>query len=138
MVRHRVFAGGDDGATPIGRLLFAFVGAPVIWALHLAASYFVVTLDCISAWNGAGWALAAITVIMAAGSATAGWTAWRMRRDLGPDPAAGRAADGITDGASDERHWLRFLLTAGLAGSVLFTVVIIAEGVAPAFVSLCA
>lgn len=125
MVRRDVFSGGDT-AMSIPRLLFALLGAPVLWALHLAASYFVLTLDCISRWNGAPWALALLTLLLAGGAAVAGWTAWRDWRALGP-----KEAD------PEERHWIRFLLIAGMGASVLFTLVIIAEGVAPAFVNLC-
>ena len=117
----------EASGTSLPRLLFALLGAPILWALHLAASYFVLTLDCISAWNGAPWALAALTALFAAGSAAGGWTGWREWRRLESEEAD-----------PEERHWTRFLLVTGMGGSVLFTVVIVAEGVAPAFVDLCA
>lgn len=126
-MKGRLFVGagerrGEEPALP--RVLFGLLGPPVLWALHLAASYFVVTLDCVSDWSGAGWSLAVLTVLMGGGALWAGWAAWQGWRALGP-------------GEDGEWDWDRTLLLAGVAGSLLFTLVIVAEGVAPAFVSMC-
>lgn len=110
----------------VARLLFAFLGAPVLWAIHLGASYFLVTLDCATAWDGAAWAVAAATALCAAASIGAGRTAWRLRR---PTPAA--------ESDPDERGWIGFLGVAGVGGSVLFTAVIVLEGMAPYMVGMC-
>lgn len=126
MVDRRVFAGDEQGRLDLLTLLFAFLGAPVLWALHLSLGYFLVTLDCITPWNGAHWALAAATALAAAGALAAGWTARRLWRRLGPARPE-----------PDERAWRRFLLVAGMTASLLFTLVIITQGVAPYFVDLC-
>ncbi len=123
----RVFVAGEDGGIPpIPRLLFAFLGAPALWAVHLSLSYFLVTLDCITAWDGAVWAVIAATVACGAGSVTAGWTGWRAWSRLDRDGAG-----------TDARDWSRFVLLAGMAASALFTLVIVAQGVAPLFLSTC-
>jgi hypothetical protein len=127
----RIFATRGKGPVPgIPKLLFAFLGAPVLWAVHLSLSYFLVTLHCVSAWNGGVWAVSGATLAFAAGSATAGWTAWTTLRRLGrsdPDP----------DALPDPLEWTRFLLLAGVAASALFTLVIIVQGVVPLFLSTC-
>ena len=127
MVRHGVFAAGERGAElPIPRLLFVFLGGPILWSLHLAVSYFLITLACAIGWGWVGWAVAAVTIVLAGGSLYAAWTARRMWQQLGPKPPE-----------PDERDWVRFVLLTGGAGSFLFTVAIVLQGVAPAFVSIC-
>lgn len=128
MVDHRLVAASERGRRlSVPRLLYAVLGPPVIWGLHLAVCYFLVTLDCITAWDGGGWSVGLATALAAAGAAGAGWVAWRTWRGLGGGPLG-----------PDEREWSRFLMVLGMAASVLFTLVILATGVAPLFVDLCA
>jgi hypothetical protein len=124
----RHFAASDRGLRlSIPKLLFAVLGAPLLWALHLSAVYFLVTLDCISAWDGGIWSVLVVTVLLGAGSVWAGWTAWSIFRRLGgEDPSAG------------EWEWARFLLVLGIGASVIFTAVIVLEGVSPLLAELCA
>ncbi len=128
MTEHRQFAASARGlALSIPKLLFAILGAPLLWSLHLGVIYVAVTLDCISAWSGGAWAVYAATALFAAGSAGATALAWRLYRRLGgEDPAEG------------EREWARFLLVLGIGGGVLFTAVIVLEGLSPLFTDLCA
>lgn len=128
MIDPRQLAASDRGlrlSTP--KLLVAVLGAPVLWATHLGVIYLLVTLDCITAWSGGGWAVAAATAIFAAASGAAGWTAWRLYRRLGGEDPAG-----------DALEWVRFLLVLGIGGGVLFTAVIVLEGLSPLFTDLCA
>lgn len=128
MKEERQLAAGRRGRElSIPKLLYASLGAPVLWALHLNLSYFLLTLDCISAWEGGDWAIGLSTAIFALASAAAGWLAWRMRRRLG-----GRGLPG------SERDWATFLLVLGIGGSVIFTAVIVLEGVSPLLADLCA
>lgn len=127
MGRHGVFAGGDDGGTPVARLLFAFLGAPVLWALHLATVYLIVTVDCISPWNGGARAVVLATLLFAAGCGAAGWTGWRLWQRLGARPPE-----------PPERDWIRFMLLAGMGASLLFGVAVLLEGAAPFLVRMCA
>ena len=127
MVDERVFAASDQGHRVSNlRLLFAVLGAPVLWSIHLGVCYFLLTLDCISGWNGAGWGMAVATVLAAAGSLAAGFSGWRIWRMF-------RSAHI----PADEREWAPFLVLVGMAASGLFTLVIVAEGVAPYFVQTC-
>jgi hypothetical protein len=107
----------------IPKLLFAFIGAPSIWALHLGAIYFLQTLDCITRWDGGRWSIILATLALGAASAASGWTAWRMRRGLG--------------GAGPDAEWARFLLVLGIGAGVLFTAVIVLEGLSPLLAPLC-
>lgn len=127
MPGRRVFAKADDHGIAVSRLLFASVGPPVLWALHLVTAYFLVTIECISSWDGAEWAVFAVTALLGAASVTAGLVARGLWRRLGPHPSQ-----------PDERDWTRVLLMVGMAGSVLFTAVIVLQGVAPLFVATCA
>ncbi|MGH7717824.1 MAG: hypothetical protein ACREON_03125, partial [Gemmatimonadaceae bacterium] len=58
-------AGATD--TPnAARLLFALLGAPVAWALHLLVGYAVIAAECSSAWRGADLAVGLLTLAAAA------------------------------------------------------------------------
>lgn len=128
MSEHRQLAASQRGlGLSIPKLLFAILGAPVLWSVHLGVIYVALTLDCITTWSGGAWAVYATTALFAAGSAAATLVAWRLYRRLGgEDPLAG------------EREWARFLLLLGTGGGVLFTAVIVLEGLSPLFVDLCA
>ena len=122
----RVVAATETGVRfSIPRLLFALLGAPILWALHLLVCYFLVTLDCITPWDGAVQAVILATAAGAAGSLAAGRVALGIRRGAG----AGERGDA--------RHWLDFLALVGIGGSVLFTAVIVLTGVAPLLTRLC-
>lgn len=127
-MERRLFAPSEAGLeVSIPRLLFALLGAPVLWAVHLLVSYFLVTLDCITAWNGAVWSVILATVAAAAGSLAAGWVALEIRHRSRSE----------RERPGDARHWLEFLALIGIGGSVLFTVVILLTGVAPLMTPLC-
>ena len=118
-------AGERADSVSIPRLLFGMLGAPVLWAFHLGVIYLVLTIDCISAWGGGSWGVGVATAVCAAASAWAGWVALSMYRGLGEERAG------------DDREWARFLLLLGIGASVLFTAVIVVEGVSPLFVPDC-
>jgi hypothetical protein len=127
MVDRRIAAADSGGGTvSVGRLLFAVLGAPVIWGLHLLLCYFLVTLECITAWRGAEAAVLAVTAVAVAGSVAAGRVAWKGWKDH----SGGRLDP-------DEGEWVPFLLLAGVAASALFTLVVVTAGVAPLFVATC-
>lgn len=122
-----LFAASErEGYVSLPRVLFAALGAPVAWASHLVVCYFLVTLDCITAWDGSGWAVTIATVILAGAALAAGWVALRIRRRHvdRPDPEA--------------RGWVDFITVIGIGGSALFAVVIVVTGLAPAFTATCA
>jgi small-conductance mechanosensitive channel len=111
-------------------LLFAFLGAPVAWAVHFLVIYFLVALFCTTGWQGAGLAVAVATVAFAAVSVAAGVVAyrrWRERRD-------GQSWDGA---AAEPGGWGTFFLVMGMFGAVLFSALIVAEALPPLFVPTC-
>lgn len=118
---------GRDRAVTAATLLFAALGPPVLWATHLSLSYFLLTLDCISAWDDGPWALVLATTVFALASGAAGVVAWRARRRLG-----------ARDLPVSERDWTSFTLALGVGASILFTATIILEGLAPLLTDLCA
>lgn len=127
MVDRRIVSASEEGLRlPTRRMLVAVLGAPVIWALHLLACYFLVTLDCITPWDGGVWSTLAVTAVAAAGSGGAGWVAWSTWRGIGESTFR-----------PDEREWRRFLMVGGMAASILFTTTILATGIAPLFVDTC-
>lgn len=123
----RIAAAAHDAGVSISRLLLVVLGPPLLWSLHLLASYFFLTLDCISAWDGGAWAIGAVTLAFALASAGAGWLGWRMRRRLARE-----------DLPAEHAHWIRFLLVLGIGGAVIFTAVILLEAAPPLFTDLCA
>lgn len=128
MIDPRHVAASDRGLRlSMAKLLFAVLGAPVLWSVHLGVIYVVLTVDCISGWEGGTWAVLLTTAAFAAGSGLSGWVAWSMYRSLGGDDAVG-----------GEREWARFLLVLGIGAAILFTAVIVLEGLSPLFVDLCA
>lgn len=128
MIDPRQVAASERGLRlSMPRLLFAVLGAPLLWSLHLGVIYVVLTMDCISGWDGGTWAVLLATAAFAAASAAAGWVAWSMYRELDGEDAVG-----------GEREWARFLLVLGIGAAVIFTVAIVLEGLSPLFVARCA
>jgi hypothetical protein len=58
----------EPRVTPL-QVFISFLAPPLLWALHLMVSYFLVALDCTTAWNGAGIAIAIETALFAAAMA---------------------------------------------------------------------
>ena len=109
-------------------LLISFLGAPTIWALHLAASYFLVALDCGSDWNGARTGVLLATLVGGVASAATGivgWRAWRQSRRVGGEQPL------------DASRVRQFLVLGGALMAALFTGAIILSGIAPLFVPIC-
>jgi hypothetical protein len=110
-------------------LLVGFLGAPVAWALHLAVSYLLVTLDCNSAWDGARTAIVLATVGFAAaalGAGALGWRGWkRVRGQMLPGELL------------DPMRIRGFLTLSGVLMAVLFTGAIILAGMSPLILPMC-
>jgi hypothetical protein len=120
----------SDAAQPgTGPLLVALLGAPLAWAFHLMLSYFLVTLDCGTSWDGGrnGVVLATIGCAVAAGGAGLfGWRAWRRMRD----PRVQR-------GTADAVPTREFFLLSGVVLAVLFTGAIMLAGLSPLLLPMC-
>jgi hypothetical protein len=109
-------------------LLVAFLGAPIVWAVHLAASYLLVALDCGSGWDGARTAVLVATAVCAVAAVSTGAFGWHQWKR-----GAGRLGDSMLD-PIDVRE---FLLLGGVILAVLFAGAIVFAGIAPLFLPVC-
>lgn len=109
-------------------MLAALLGAPLVWVVHLAASYLFVALHCGTGWTGARLATALVTILCAVAGGGAGVYAWRQWRrtqsEGGSDPL-------------DPVDPTAFLLLSGVLLAVLFTGAIVITGLSPLFLPMC-
>ena len=111
-----------------GALLVALLGAPVVWAVHLAVSYFLVALDCNTSWEGAHTAVLIATLLGALAAGGVGvfaWRGWKLAR-------ANRRGNLL-----DTANVREFLALAGAALAALFAGAIVLTGVSPLFLPTC-
>ena len=111
-----------------GALVVAFLGAPTVWALHLAVSYFLVSIGCGTDWAGAKAAVLLATVIAAAAAMGFGAFAWQRWR---------WARGGRGGGLLDPERVREFLALSGVVLAALFVAAIIMSGISPLFLPLC-
>jgi hypothetical protein len=121
-------ASRQNGVPAPRSLVLAFLGAPTLWALHLALSYFLVSLGCSTGWGGAQAAVVAATVLCALAATAVGVFAWKQRK-------AARGGDGETQ--LDPGPVPEFLAVSGAVLAVLFAGAIIMAGISPFFLPLC-
>lgn len=118
-----------NAAAPAGRglfpLWFGILGPPVIWAVRIAANYILVPYACWWEWI---WILHLTTLVGLLGAAAAGGVAWRHWRRSG-------SGTGVEFGGALTRS--RFMALVGILSSGFFCLVIVAEGLANAFVHPC-
>jgi hypothetical protein len=103
--------------------MVAMLGGGGAWAVHLLASYAVVSVGCATGWAGTRPLLGAVTLACIALAVATGVLAHRGRRR----PAA------VTSTASPAR----FTFTVGVGLAVLFTALIVLAGIVPFIVPLC-
>jgi hypothetical protein len=109
-------------------LVLAFLGAPTLWAVHLALSYFLVSLGCATGWGGAKPAVVVATLLCAVAAMAIGLFAWKRRK---------AARSGDTETELDPGPVPEFLAISGAVLAVLFTGAIIMAGMSPFFLPLC-
>lgn len=110
-------------------LLVGFLGPPVAWALHLAVSYLLVTLDCSTSWNGGRTSIIIATIIFAAAALSAGALGWRGWKRI-----QGRVEPGEL---LDPMRMRGFLTLSGVLMAVLFAGAIILAGMSPLLLPMC-
>ncbi len=115
----------------ISVLLFAFLGSPLAWAVHFNLIYLLVALFCTTGWRGAPAAVGIATVVFLAISAAAGVVAYRQWR------AHARGTRGWDTALAETSGRVSFLLLIGMISAVLFTTLILFEGVPIFFVPPC-
>jgi hypothetical protein len=120
--------GSGDEVSPAA-LVVGFLGAPLVWALHLAVSYLLVVLDCNTHWDGGATAIVVATVASAAAALSAGALAWR-----GWKRVQGRI---VTGELLDPVRIRGFLTLSGVLMAVLFAGAIILAGMSPLFLPMC-
>ena len=118
-----------DDEVSVGALLAGFLGPPLLWALHLAVSYFLVALDCNSEWNGGGTAILLTTVVAAAGALAVGAFSWRGWKRI-----RGRIIEGEL---LDPMRMRGFLTLSGVLMALLFTGAILLAGISPLLLPMC-
>lgn len=126
--RKRALLGEHEAG--VGLILFAFLGPALAWTLHFLVIYFLVALYCTTGGGDVTAVILAATAVFAAVSVAAGvvgYRAWTRER-------GGQGwAEAVTGGA----QWSSFLLVMGVLSSVLFTLLIVLEGLPPLFVPAC-
>lgn len=115
----------------ISTLVFGFLGSAVAWTVHFNLVYFLNTLFCTAGWRGADLVVLLSAVPFGGISAASGLVAYRKWRDL-------RGAGSWEEGLADSGGRSGALLMMGVAGSVLFTLLIVLESLAPIYVPTCA
>jgi hypothetical protein len=112
----------------MGRQLIALLGAPIVWVVHLAGSYFLVALDCSTSWEGAQPAVLLATVLCTLAAGGAGIFAWRGWK---------RVPEGPGSDLLDSANVREFLAIAGAALGALFAGAIVLTGISPLFLPTC-
>jgi hypothetical protein len=120
-------ASSEYGVPANRKLVFAFLGAPTLWALHLALSYFLVSLGCGTGWTGAKPALVVATIGCALAAMAIGFFAWKQRKAARDDAETELDPGPVPD----------FLAVSSTVLAVLFTGAIIMAGMSPFFLPLC-
>jgi hypothetical protein len=110
-------------------LVLGFLGPPLVWALHLAVSYFLVALDCNTGWNGGTLAILLATAAGAAAALGTGAFAWRGWKRVRGSMVAGELLDPM--------RIRGFLTLSGALMAVLFAGAIILAGISPLLLPMC-
>lgn len=125
---------------PIGRLLLALLGSPVAWTVHLLLGYVLVAVSCSVPGIRADLGIAVLTAVCAGMAVASGVLAVRLWRESqrqllvdrepgGPEPWDARMGE---RGARSV-----FLAVVALFMAVLFTYLILLQGLPPLFASSC-
>lgn len=115
---------------PLRVLLFASLGPGVAWGLHFNLVYFLTAMYCSMGRTDADVPVYVSTGVLLLVSLLAGWTALRHWRRLGKGARLTEAERGTTGRTT-------LLLFIGMASSVLFSLIILVEGMAPLFQRTC-
>jgi len=115
---------------PLWKLIVGSIGGASAWLLHLGASYLLLTIGCNENWPGIRLILIALTIGCAAIGSWTGLFAYRRIESMETD-----SDWAITLSAGMSRE--NFMMVVGTVSSVVFTFIILAQGVPPLFLPLC-
>lgn len=122
---------GREAREPgIAAVLTSVVGAPIVWALHLFASYVLLTIGCRTGWRATIPAILLVTVLLAAAAFASGLMAYRRWQRTGGDERDWRMA--LSEPRTRDLLWM-----LGILAAALFGVAILLAGLAPLLVPLC-
>ncbi|HEV8456383.1 MAG TPA: hypothetical protein VGQ24_15935 [Gemmatimonadales bacterium] len=124
-------ATGPPSLTEIGTvwLLVAFLGGPLVWAVHLVLSYFLVALSCGTGWEGARSGIVIATIVCAVAALGVGAFGMRLGERL--------RAQGTSGDELDPPSTRGFLALNGAILAVLFAGAIVLAGISPLFLPMC-
>jgi hypothetical protein len=118
----------ESQVSPV-QVFVSFLAPPLLWALHLVVSYFLVALDCTTAWNGGGIAIAIETALFAAVTLASGLMSWRAWKRMQGEMMPGELLDPV--------RIRGFLVFSGVLMAPPFALVIILAGMSPLFAPMC-
>jgi hypothetical protein len=122
-------ATAPEPRVPSLQVFISFLGPPLLWALHLMVSYFLVALDCTTAWNGGGLAIGIETALFAAATLGSGLVAWRLWKRIRDEMMPGELLDPV--------RIRGFLVFSGVLMAPPFALMIILAGMSPLFAPMC-
>lgn len=112
-------------------VLYATLGGPLAWAVHLGVCYVLVALGCTTAHVGAARVgIVVATLLLAAMSLAAAWTSLRRWRGV----ARGRH---WSEAMSDPQGHGGLLWLAGVVLGLVFTLAIVLGGTSALVLPLC-
>lgn len=124
-------AGHEARELGLAAIFTSVVGAPLAWALHLFASYVLLTVGCRTAWSGTIPAIIIVTIVLALAAFASGVLAFRRWRRTGGEERGWRAA--LSEPRTRDLLWMLGILAAALFGTA-----ILLAGLPPLLVPLCA
>lgn len=137
----RAQVGGSGVRPAMGRrMAFALLGSPIAWVVHFLGSYFIVALWCAATWPGLRLAIVLFTVASVAVSGATGVVAFRLWR-RGQAALLEDAEPGAPepwDARMGERGArMSFLAVVALFMAVVFTLLIVLEGLPALLTQAC-
>lgn len=122
------------------RVIAAVAGSPIAWTLHLMASYVMVAAWCAEEWGGLGVVLAVTTIACAGLAVASGFIAlglWRDGRAMRRHDAEPGSPEGWAARMGERGARVSFLAVMAIGGAVLFTYLIVLQGLPPLFTPAC-
>ena len=121
-------------------MILVVAGAPLAWALHLTGSYVMVALWCASERAGLAIAIGIATLLCAALAIASGLMAiwlWREGQAMLRRDAESGEPEGWDSRMGERGARFSFLAAMSLGSALLFTFLIVLQGLPPLFTPPC-